>query len=66
MIKVVPVEDKIESVMALKEGQSLMEIEHPNVCTHYEQYVNENQELCTVIEYAPSMYNSKISLIIVL
>ena len=41
--------DKIEAAIALKEGQSIMELEHPNVAVHYEQYMSENQELCTVI-----------------
>ena len=46
--------DKIEAAMALKEGQSIMELEHPNVVAHHEQYMSENLELCTLMEYASS------------
>jgi len=28
--------DKIEAAMALKEGQSIMELDHPNVVAHHE------------------------------
>jgi hypothetical protein len=49
--------DKIEAAMALKEGQSIMELEHPNVVAHHEQYMSENLELCSVMEYASSKFH---------
>jgi hypothetical protein len=46
--------DKIEAAMALKEGQSIMELDHPNVVAHHEQFMSANLELCSVMEYASS------------
>ena len=54
--------DKIEAAMALKEGQSIMELDHPNVVAHHEQFMSGNLELCSVMEYASSKLHLSVKL----
>lgn len=49
--------DKIEAMIALKEGERLMELNHPNVLRYEEQFFNEGtKQMCTVMEYIESKY----------
>ena len=47
--------DKIESMIALKDFERLMEINHPNVMRYEEQRYNEDdKQLLTVMEFIES------------
>jgi hypothetical protein len=51
--------DKMEATIALKEGQALFDLDHPNVTIHYEMFMSESsQELCTVMEYSSGRLKS--------
>ncbi len=49
--------DKIEAMIALKDGERLIELNHPNILRYEEQFFNEStKQICTAMEFIESKY----------
>lgn len=47
--------DKVEATLALKDGELIMDLDHPNILRYDEFFYNE--KLSIVMEYLPCNYN---------